>query len=96
MSDKIQKKLDAMKDAMARSVLITVAPTSNDELYMLADALRVWSEHPALQNEVVALVNVDPQPMLRRIAMALALIKFGVNAASTADVPDGYGSSEDE
>ena len=79
------------RDAIKRSMMVGCAPESLDEVLMLADALRVWTEHPELRNEIVVKLDVDPRRMLMRVAMVVALIKF--SGPVGADV-EGYEPEE--
>lgn len=72
----------SFKEAMMRSVLLTVSPADKTELYMLADALRMFQQHPELRSDVVAGLDVNPERMITRIGMAMALVKWGVEPAA--------------
>lgn len=66
----------SFKDAMLNSILITVSPSTTDEVMMLGDALRLWQQHPELRHELTAKLDVKPDRLLMRVALALALIKY--------------------
>jgi hypothetical protein len=87
MPDEPDTKDPGMRAAMVNSMMIGCTPSSVDQLLMVADALRIWNEHPELRNEIVAKRAVDPRPMLTRYAMVLALIKF--SGAATVDLGIG-------
>jgi len=81
--------------AMKRSMMVTCCPESVDELLMLADAMRVWREHPELHNEFVATRAIDPRRMLTRVAMVVALIKFsGVEKVEFGGAGADYGEPD--
>ena len=76
----------SFKDALLRTAMMAATPESEDELYLIADALSLWQKHPELRSAAVNGIGVTPDRMLARIAMVLALIKFGVEPMP--DLPD--------
>lgn len=83
------------KDALMRTAMMAATPQTKDELYLLADALRVWQAHPELRNEVVVKTGATPDRMLARIAMVLALVKFGVEPMPE-NMPEDYTPPADD
>ncbi len=80
-----------LKKAMLRSMLLAATPESKEELFMLADALRMYQAHPELRSEIMAKVEVTPDRLLSRIAMVMAIVKWGVEPATVPDdVPEDY------